>query len=675
MAHNHNKIILLLMIKNESKIIERCIGRALQHVDAVCILDTGSTDNTVEICNSFLSASGKPYKVSVEPFKNFGYNRTVSFQKVQELCKELGWDADTTYAMAVDGDMIIKPSPQFKDYKMSLPGYRVIQHNGALKYYNSRFMRCSYDWKCIGGTHEYWSGDPTEIISPDIFYIDDVNDGGCKSDKTERDIRLLKEDLVADFNNARAHFYLAQSYKDCGKFDEAIQHYMKRIKLGGWFEEVWYSHYQIAKCHECLKQPEEMEFWALKAFKVHPVRAEPIYFITKYFREHSHHHKAYYYCLKGLNIPYPNNDLLFVEHDIYNGLFNYEKTILDCYVSDNTRRNALADIIKYINTKQYFIDNVWDNMYFYIEALTSSTYKGEYTKLIFPNVDEYHVSSCSLIPYNNNILINTRYVNYKIEGGNYISKSSDNIIKTKNGFTYLGKHYYPTDVPTMMNEELSDVFLSNVQGLEDLRLFSFNNKLRFTASSKIVSDNGQITMVLGDYNLDSKTVNNISFIKSPYNKSCEKNWIYIPQAATASIPIHKDKMNFIYNWYPYEIGSVNDASELEIHTTHKMPDFFSRVRGSSNLCEFDNKLWCVVHIVRYSNPRVYYHMLVYLNKETLLPEKCSVPFCFAKLEIEYCLGLHIKDGKAHFIFSHNDSNPGLLTIPITNLQFCNIYNN
>ena len=45
-------IILLLMIKNESKIIERCIERALEHVDAVCILDTGSTDNTVEVKNN-----------------------------------------------------------------------------------------------------------------------------------------------------------------------------------------------------------------------------------------------------------------------------------------------------------------------------------------------------------------------------------------------------------------------------------------------------------------------------------------------------------------------------------------------------------------------------------------------------------------------------------------------
>ena len=76
------------MIKNESKIIERCLERALPHVDAVSILDTGSTDNTVEICNKFLSTSNKPFKVSVEPFKNFGYNRTVSFEKAQELLKQ-----------------------------------------------------------------------------------------------------------------------------------------------------------------------------------------------------------------------------------------------------------------------------------------------------------------------------------------------------------------------------------------------------------------------------------------------------------------------------------------------------------------------------------------------------------------------------------------------------------
>jgi hypothetical protein len=39
-------------------------------------------------------------------------------------------------------------------------------------------MKCGNDWKCVGGTHEYWGGDPTGKIPYEIIYIDDKNDGG-----------------------------------------------------------------------------------------------------------------------------------------------------------------------------------------------------------------------------------------------------------------------------------------------------------------------------------------------------------------------------------------------------------------------------------------------------------------------------------------------------------------
>jgi hypothetical protein len=33
-------------------------------------------------------------------------------------------------------------------------------------------------------------------------------------------------------------FYLAQSYKDTRRFEEAIEWYKKRIDASGWYEEV-----------------------------------------------------------------------------------------------------------------------------------------------------------------------------------------------------------------------------------------------------------------------------------------------------------------------------------------------------------------------------------------------------------------------------------------------------
>lgn len=656
MAHKHNNIILLLMIKNESKIIERCITRALEYVDAVCILDTGSTDNTVEICNTFLSMCGKPFKVYVEPFKNFGYNRTVSFQKSQELCKDLKWDPDNTYAMAVDADMIIKPSPKFKDFNMTLPGYTVMQQNSNLKYYNNRFMRCSYNWKCIGPTHEYWSGDPTEKMPYDTFYIDDINDGGCKSDKYERDIRLLTEDLEIDPNNGRTHFYLAQSYKDNGKFKDAIKHYKIRIKVGGWVEEVWYSYYQIGKCHEHLKNPEKVELWMNKAFQYHPRRAEPLYHLVKFFKDKLEHYKAYHYYLKGRTIPFPKDDVLFIEHNIYNGLFDYENTILACYVYGKTKQDGLNDLVDYINTKSHYLDNVWSNLHYYIEPL-----KGEYTKLFFPKMNEYSVSSCSIIPYKDTYLMNTRYVNYTIDSqGSY--HMPDNIVRTKNGTTILNTSYYPLNDITVMQEEFKS-YPSNIEGLEDVRIFYFKNKIHFTASSKNISDDGKINMVIGEYNIDNKLMHNISIIESPTSSECEKNWIFFPTSCPTS------EMNFVYGWHPLVIGAVNN-NKLTIHTTIETPSIFSRFRGSSSICEYDGKYWCVVHFVRYSSPRVYYHTVIQFKD--MKPEKYALPFVFRKHAIEYCLGFHIKDGVACFIFSQNDNEPGFITTPITNLKFLNI---
>ena len=46
-------IYLNMIVKNESKIIERLLKSVLPIIDTYCICDTGSDDNTVEIINEF----------------------------------------------------------------------------------------------------------------------------------------------------------------------------------------------------------------------------------------------------------------------------------------------------------------------------------------------------------------------------------------------------------------------------------------------------------------------------------------------------------------------------------------------------------------------------------------------------------------------------------------------
>ena len=47
-----------IIIKNEDAIIERCLTSILPLVDAICITDTGSTDNTPQIIKDFFKKNG-----------------------------------------------------------------------------------------------------------------------------------------------------------------------------------------------------------------------------------------------------------------------------------------------------------------------------------------------------------------------------------------------------------------------------------------------------------------------------------------------------------------------------------------------------------------------------------------------------------------------------------------
>jgi glycosyltransferase involved in cell wall biosynthesis len=73
-----------MIVKNESKIIERLLASVLSIVDTYCICDTGSTDNTPNVIREFMKKHNKPGIVIIEPFKIFGYNRSFALDKAAE---------------------------------------------------------------------------------------------------------------------------------------------------------------------------------------------------------------------------------------------------------------------------------------------------------------------------------------------------------------------------------------------------------------------------------------------------------------------------------------------------------------------------------------------------------------------------------------------------------------
>ena len=215
-------LALFLIVKNEEQVLGRCLDAAQPLVDHTLIVDTGSSDGTV--------ALAKARAVVIEqPWQDFGHNRTQSFKAAVDAF-------DSRWLMTIDADMrIVCPDVQkFREFlEKDVDGFSLLQINHGTEYHNIRIMRRDAPWVCKGATREFWAcrGGVVETIPRDIIYIDDVGDGGAKSDKFERDELLLRKELKEEPTNERDVFYLANTLMCQRKLEEAAELYAKRVDL------------------------------------------------------------------------------------------------------------------------------------------------------------------------------------------------------------------------------------------------------------------------------------------------------------------------------------------------------------------------------------------------------------------------------------------------------------
>ena len=352
-----------MMIKNESKILKRSLNSSLPFIDGICILDTGSTDNTVEIAESIISNTkserpdfiGKIYHC---PFENFGFNRSKSFEHAVELLNDNCWDLRDTYGLLLDADMVLKIGNKARVITVleKYDAMMIYQEDGNFKYYNIRFIKMCHPWECSGVTHEYWrcnnqdtSIKHTAVLENDIIWIDDVSDGGCKSDKFERDIRLLTNALVGNVdpdNTSRYQFYLAQSYLASGNYRKAIEHYNIHIELGSFIESVWFATFMIARSYLMLEEPENAEILCKCTQLLLPGRSEPFFDIAKYYflKGPNFYDKVEEYVDKGIDIPFPKENLMYIDSMVYN--FGFKLLKFKLMIAKN---KCIKELINYYN--------------------------------------------------------------------------------------------------------------------------------------------------------------------------------------------------------------------------------------------------------------------------------------------------------------------------------------
>jgi len=460
-------------------------------------------------------------------------------------------------------------------------------------------------------------------------------------------------------------FLNAQTYFKNGDYEEALKEYTKVIEEKLDIEEVWYSMFQSSKIYLMKNNLDKAQNLVMKSYNLNRGRSENLYLLTNYFRMIGDNRKAYFFYNLAKNISKPEKGL-FIEDNIYNYLFLYELTILHYYMSTNLKE-GLQNCIKYINLKNKENEsNVYNNLHYYLEPLKNKE-NTVYLEYNLSSIDNYYnASSPSLIQINNKLIMNVRYVSYKLclPNAYYWTpewKHGRQLLKTLNVWYYVDENLNIISEGKHMDnnlEDLKSLDTSCINGLEDLRLIEFNNKIYYFATSNEYSH--EIKIIHGEYDYENGKFVNNKIMNTPSYKYCEKNWTPI---------LRNNQLEIIYKWYPLTFAEINN-NMLNFYEKKETPLIFKYFKGSTPFIQYDNELWCVVHSTIETQPRVYLHYIVIFDKNYNLL-RYSLPFSFIKNNVEFCLGFMIKNKNLFFTFSQFDCHSTCLKTSLDNITFIN----
>ena len=221
-------VSLCMIVKNEEKNIKKCLDSVKDVVSEIIIVDTGSTDNTLEIAKNY-----NPKIIHFEWTGDFSEARNKSIEY-----------ASGDYILFLDADEYIDRDNLsfFKNlkkpvlphsYYVKIINFTEIEGNSNyfVEHYFTRIWTNNLNFKFVGKIHENLIYDDPSI-KPSCFFSDVtifhsgyLKDEISRKNKMERNLQLLKSAIQEDPENGFHEYNLAIQYKNMGILDKAVEHF------------------------------------------------------------------------------------------------------------------------------------------------------------------------------------------------------------------------------------------------------------------------------------------------------------------------------------------------------------------------------------------------------------------------------------------------------------------
>ena len=214
-----------MIVKNESRVIRRCLDSVRPFIDTWVICDTGSTDGTQDIVREHLKDI--PGELHERPWRDFGHNRTEAL----ELAR-----GKADYTLVIDADEVLIAAPDFQMPALTADEYQnpAFGWRRRTSFFLSQLVRSALPWRYVGVLHEVIICDQAHSTARlEGLTTKGLFDGARNTNpqRSQADAALLEAALQNEPNNARYVFYLAQSYRDAGELPRSIEAYERRATM------------------------------------------------------------------------------------------------------------------------------------------------------------------------------------------------------------------------------------------------------------------------------------------------------------------------------------------------------------------------------------------------------------------------------------------------------------